>query len=180
MKKNLFLVVFMIVAIASQAQGGPKNVVKINPLSLIVATGNISYERAVSQNKSVQLCAFYSGIGLGDFKYDGYGITPEFRFYFGAMGAALNGGYVAPFARYQNFSITKTETKERATFETVGGGAIVGWQRSWQSGFNLDLFAGPSYSNIKFKDRTQEEDFDVKYGMKGLRLRTGISLGVSF
>jgi hypothetical protein len=180
MRKNLFLVAFMMIAVASQAQYAPKNAVKINPLSLFVTTGNISYERAVSQNKSIQLGAYYSGIGLGDFKYQGYGITPEFRVYFGAKSTALNGVYVAPFARYQNFSISDKETKDKATFESIGGGAIMGWQKSWQSGFTLDIFAGPSYSNIQFKDKTQEDDFDVKFGMKGFGLRTGISLGVSF
>jgi hypothetical protein len=180
MKKNILFIAFMIVAIVSQAQMGPKNAVKINPLSLLVTTGNVSYERAVSNNKSVQLGAYYSGIGLGDFKYEGYGITPEFRFYFGSRGTALNGGYIAPFARYQNFSIADKATKDKATFETIGGGAVMGWQKSWQGGFTLDVFAGPSYSNIKFKDRSQEEDFDVKFGMEGFGLRTGISLGVSF
>src|SRR5687768_12984481 len=130
MKKNLLFVAFMIVAIASQAQVGYKNAVKINPLSLFVTTGNISYERALSEKTSVQLGTYYSGIGLGDFKYEGYGITPEFRIYFGARGTAMNGGYVAPFLRYQNFSISDKETKDKATFETMGGGALMGWQKS--------------------------------------------------
>src|SRR3712207_6955264 len=48
--------------------------------------------------------SFYSSFGLSDLKYSGYGITPEFRFYFAGRAEALNGVYVAPFARYQSRS----------------------------------------------------------------------------
>lgn len=179
MKKNLFLVVLMAVAVASQAQNAQKNALKINPLSLLVKTGNVAYERVVGQRTSVQLGAFYSGVSLGDFRYDGYGITPEFRYYFGGRKEALNGGYVAPFGRYQRFTIAHKDTKEAAGFSTVGGGAVMGWQRHWTSGFTLDLFAGPSFNQVQFKDGS-EEDFEIEGGIKGFGLRTGVTLGFSF
>src|SRR5215467_9736609 len=105
MKKPLLLAALLIAAFCTQAQdkGGPSNAVKLNPLSLIFATGNISYERAVASNQSIQLGVFYSGLSAGGVKYTGLGITPEYRIYIGGQKMALNGVYVAPFVRYQNY-----------------------------------------------------------------------------
>lgn len=181
MKKNLFTAVaFLLVSVAASAQTSNKNALKMNPISLLVTTGNVAYERAVSPKTSVQLGAFYSGVGLKDFKYGGFGVTPEVRFYLGAKSQAMNGVYVAPFARYQDFAIRDEELKSKARFTTMGGGAVAGWQRAFASGFTLDLFAGPSVSKISFKDDADEDDFEVSGSMKGFGLRTGITLGFSF
>jgi hypothetical protein len=151
----------------------------MNPASVLLSTGNVSYERAITSNQSAQLGVFYSGLGLGDFKYEGFGLTPEYRFYFGGDRQALNGGYVAPFARYQQFSISDKASNAKGKFETIGGGAVLGYEKSSRSGFVFDLFAGPSYNNIKFKNGS-ENDFDIKGGIKGFGLRAGISLGFTF
>lgn len=181
MKKNLFTAVaFILLTVAAGAQTSNKNVVKMNPVSLLVKTGNIAYERAISPKASVQLGAFYSGVSLEDFKYAGWGATPEVRFYIGKNSQALNGAYVAPFARYQNFAIRNEDLKTEGSFSTLGGGAVVGWQRAWSSGFTLDVFAGPSASKIHFKDEADEDEFEVSGSMKGVGLRTGITLGFSF
>src|SRR5688500_14753733 len=111
--KNLVVIAVLLVAtVTAKAQYAPHpNAIKLNPLSLILATGNVSYERAIGADKSIQLGAFYSSFGLSDLKYTGWGVTPEFRFYFAGKKEALNGVYVAPFARYQNFSLAdKTDT----------------------------------------------------------------------
>lgn len=180
MKKFVTLtLVFAAVVMAGKAQYVPKNAIKMNPASVLLSTGNVSFERAVTHNQSAQLGVFYSGLGLGDFKYQGFGITPEYRFYFGGQKQALNGGYVAPFARYQQFSISDKSTSAKGKFETTGGGVILGWEKSYKSGFVLDLFAGPSYNNIRFKSGS-ENDFDINSGIKGFGLRAGISLGFTF
>ncbi|HEX6916263.1 MAG TPA: DUF3575 domain-containing protein [Chitinophagaceae bacterium] len=179
MKKLLTLVCFAAASFAVNAQSAPKNALKINPVSALIKTGNISYERAIAKNQSLQLGVFYSGLGIGDFKYDGFGVTPEYRFYFGGNGQVLNGGYVAPFGRYQQFSIADKTSSDKAKFETIGGGAVLGWAKSWNSGFVLDIFAGPSYNNIRFKSGS-EDNFDIKGGIKGFGLRTGVSIGFTF
>jgi len=180
MKKYFTLaLVLVVVASATKAQYTPKNAIKINPASVLLSTGNVSYERAITSNQSAQLGVFYSGLGLGDFKYEGFGITPEYRFYFGGQKQALNGGYVAPFARYQQFSISDKNSSSKGKFETIGGGVILGWEKSYKSGFVLDLFAGPSYNSMKFKSG-DENNFDIKGGIKGLGLRAGVSLGFNF
>jgi hypothetical protein len=182
MKNLLVLTLFVLAFGGLKAQeAGRSNAIKLNPLSLVFATGNVSYERAISDNKSVQLGAFYSSFGLGGLKYSGFGVTPEFRLYFAGNREALNGVYVAPFARYQSFSLVEKEYPDSKTsFTTMGGGATIGWQKMWGSGFVLDIFAGPSYSKAKFKNEADEDEFDVQGGFTGFGVRTGITLGFGF
>jgi len=179
--KKLLIAASMIIAVSHvNAQNANQNAVKLNPLSLAFATGNVSYERAVNANQSMQLGVFYSGVGISGLKYSGFGITPEYRFYFAGAKEALNGVYAAPFARYQNFSLTDKETSDKTTFSSIGGGATIGWQKMWGSGFVLDIFAGPSFSNAKFKSEGDEESYDLSFGMNGFGIRTGITLGFGF
>lgn len=180
MKKSFLFPVLFFLAFTSLAQNSAKNAIKINPLSLLVKTGNISYERALSSSHSFQIGGFYSGAGISEFKYQGYGVMPEFRFYFGNRRTPLNGGYIAPFGRYQNFSITNKELKNKASFTTIGGGAVAGYQKKWESGFLLNVFAGPSFNHLRFENNNEEDDFDLQSGMKGFGMRTGITLGFSF
>jgi hypothetical protein len=101
--------------------------------------------------------------------------------YFAGRKEALNGVYVAPFARYQNFSLKSKEDYNNSTsFSTIGGGATIGWQKMWNSGFVLDLFAGPSYSSATFKNKSDEEEFNVKGGFTGFGIRTGLTIGFGF
>jgi hypothetical protein len=180
MKRIITLsIVFATLVLGSKAQYIPKNAIKVNPASVLVSTGNVSFETAVTKNQSAQLGVFYSGMGLGDFKYEGFGITPEYRFYFGGEKQALNGGYVAPFARYQQFSISDKGTSSQGKFETIGGGVLLGWEKSYRSGFVLDLFAGPSYNKMNFKTGS-ENNFDINSGIRGFGLRAGVSLGFTF
>ncbi len=182
MRRISLVLAFIAATFAVHAQSdGRSNAIKLNPLSLALMTGNVSYERAVSENQSVQLGVFYSGVSLGGLKYSGLGITPEYRFYFAGQKEALNGVYAAPFLRYQNFSLTEKDTESKATFSSFGGGATIGWQKMWNSGFTLDLFAGPAFNSGKVKATDGESDeFDVKAGIDGFGVRTGITIGFGF
>jgi hypothetical protein len=180
MKKLLLAVVMTASAFYMNAQEGRSNAIKLNPLSLVFATGNVSYERAVSENQSFQFGVFYSGLSISGIKYSGLGLTPEYRFYFGGAREALNGVYAAPFLRYQSFKLTEKESTDKTTFSSFGGGAIIGWQKMWDSGFVLDLFAGPSYNAGKFKNSSDEDEFDVSGAINGFGLRTGVTIGFGF
>jgi hypothetical protein len=184
MKKALLMSALFAAALSVKtfAQGGSlhQNAIKLNPLSLIFATGNISYERAVNENQSFQIGGYYSGLSIGGLKYSGFGVTPEYRIYFGGAKQALNGVYVGPFVRYQSFKLTDKETTDKTTFTSFGGGAILGWEKSWNSGFVLDLFAGPGYNAGKFKNDSDDNEFDLKAGINGFGVRTGITLGFAF
>jgi hypothetical protein len=181
MRKISLMLAFFAASFAVKAQDNVRsNAIKLNPLSLAFLTGNVAYERAVSENTSVQLGVFYSGLNISDVKYSGLGITPEFRIYFAGAKQALNGVYAAPFARYQNFKLEDKTDGDKTTFTSIGGGAIIGWQKMWGSGFTLDIFAGPSYNSAKFKNDSDEDDFDLKAGFTGFGIRTGLTLGFGF
>ena|SRR2546423_1309164 len=180
MKKILFLTALVAAVSGLQAQNTRSNAIKLNPLSLAFATGNVSYERKIAANQSLQLGAFYSGVSIGGLKYSGWGVTPEYRIYFAGAKEALNGVYVGPFVRYQSFNLTDKETSTETSYTSMGGGAILGWQKAWNSGFVLDLFAGPSYNSGKFKNASDADQFTLKGGINGFGVRTGLTLGFAF
>lgn len=183
--KRLLVITFLasLAATGWSQDNKPKqyeNAIKINPLSLVFATGNIAYERAISENSSIQLGVFYSGLNISGLHYSGLGITPEMRFYVAGHKEALNGIYVGPFVRYQSFNLKDKDNDEEAKFTSFGGGAVIGWEKTWQSGFVLDIFLGPAYNKGKVKQQTGPGDFDVSGSIDGFGLRTGITLGFAF
>jgi hypothetical protein len=181
--KKLFtcVLLFAVIAGAKAQDQSRQNAVKINPLSLFLATGNVSYERAISEKSSLQLGVFYSGVNISGLKYSGFGITPEYRIYVAGRQEAMNGLYVGPFLRYQSFSLKDKNTSDEASFKSFGGGALLGWEKTWDSGFVLDLFAGPAYNSGKVKsDSGNESEFNVSAGISGFGVRTGITLGFAF
>ncbi len=178
--KKLILALIVVCSFAGAKAQNYQQTVKINPLSLFLATGNVSYERKVTENQTFQLGAFYSGVKISGLRYSGFGFTPEYRFYFAGQKQAMNGVYAAPFARVQSFTLKDVETKEKANYTSFGGGAILGWEKTWRSGFVLDLFVGPSFNNGKVKNTDNEDEFDVSAGFSGFGVRTGITLGFAF
>lgn len=172
---------------AAQAQN---NIVKVNVLSPVVSTGSFFYERTIADDKSLQLGLFYTGFGIGDTKFSGFGITPEFRKYLSSSKQAPEGFYLAPFLRYQSFNL-KTEYNDwssdgekntaEATFNTIGAGVLIGKQWIFADRFVLDTFFGPNYNagNVKAKDGSTEDQFETG-AFGGFGIRTGIALGLKF
>lgn len=188
MKKIIFFL-FTIVALTAgtaQAQG---NIFKINILSPIVRTGSVFYERTIADDKSVQLGAFYTGFNVGETRFSGFGITPEFRKYFTKSKQAPAGFYVAPFLRYQSFKLKvepsedwddESGTEAKGSLNTFGGGLIVGNQWILGERFVIDAFFGPSYNAGGVKAESgEEENFDVG-SFSGFGIRTGIAFGLKF
>jgi hypothetical protein len=177
----VFLAAALLVAVSAlKAQEYPKNAFKMNPLSLIVLTGNVAYERAVADNQSVQLGVFFTGATLFEIKYSGWGITPEYRIYVAGNKQVLNGVYIGPFLRYRNFHLRERDGDSEAEYSSVGGGLVLGMEKTLASRFVLDLFLGPQFTAPTFKHRTGNEDFE-RYGLaRTVGLRTGITLGFAF
>jgi hypothetical protein len=170
--------------------------VKINILSPIVRTASLFYEHGINDNSSVQLGLFYTGFKVSDTKFSGFGITPEFRYH--PSGDGLAGFYVAPFLRYQSFTLTATNemspvydadgfwtgeyttTEDKATLSTIGGGVLAGYQWIFGDIITLDLFLGPMYNSGSLKvDSGTEDTFSVG-AFDGFTVRTGVTLGVAF
>jgi hypothetical protein len=177
MKKKILLL--GILGLMTTTVFAQENAIKLNPLSAIVATGNIAYERAVSDKQSFQLGLYYTGFKITTTKFSGFGITPEYRFYLGRE--VLNSFYAAPYIRYQSLSLKETEFDSKATLSLFGGGVVLG--RQWVIGdsFTIDLFLGPNYSSGSVKVSTGDDTHFDGLGMfKGFGLRTGLTLGLAF
>ncbi|PKP03755.1 MAG: hypothetical protein CVU11_07095 [Bacteroidetes bacterium HGW-Bacteroidetes-6] len=195
--KKLYVIVAasLMLAFANQSMA-QSNAVKLNIFSLIFNCYNVSYERAIDDMHTVQLGFYYWGNDLsdGDLKSNltGIGVTPEFRIYFDE---ALSGFYVAPFLRYQNYSISEeynwdenndgvyTVEEYKAAYTSIGGGVLAGHQWLLGEHFTIDSFIGPAYyaRSFKVKDTGADEDFDYSGSLyDGFTIRFGVTFGFAF
>lgn len=163
----------MVFTANAQSKG---NVIKINIFSPIVKTFNIQYEKTLTATSSFQLGFFYTGYSSGSTDFSGFGITPEYRAYLSETDAP-KGVYIAPFLRYQNFTLTDGGNK--GTFNSFGGGLIIGKQWIFKEKVALDIFIGPSYSSGSAKTTSGSGTFDTGV-FDGFGIRTGLCLGFAF
>lgn len=174
MRKLITVLLTMVVGASAFAQ--KENVVKINIFSPIVKTLNIQYERKVKEDASFQLGFFYTGYSVSETSFSGIGITPEYRFYLSDTPAPA-GVYIAPFVRYQNFSLTESTVNGKATLSTFGGGVILGKQWIFKEKIVLDIFIGPSYSSGSLKVTSGSSSNFETGAFDGFGIRTGLCFG---
>jgi hypothetical protein len=135
----------------------PVNVVKLNLSTLVWGNIGLQYERALTDNISVALgvstlinrnlpiTRFYTfeSTVVNESSIGGFSITPEVRFYMGKK-AAPSGFYIAPYLRYNNYTMTfdvdsevdyKDGRKDILTnfvgtgkYTSIGGGLMIGAQ----------------------------------------------------
>lgn len=170
------------------------NVLKINPLSLFVLTGNVKYERTFADKMSAQLGVYYGGIGLSfgadvdsagvreKIKYSWLGVTPEFRYYVtNGSKDAPEGFYVGPYLVFQNAGVKFTATvfdqttgqaesvEAKASVITYGGGAMFGYQFLLGDVVTLDMWLGGAYrassASVKATANGEELDDSVYTGL---------------
>lgn len=173
---SLFLVMIALPLAAQDAP--PKNLIKINLLSPLVRTGSFFFERAMTDEISLQLGFFYTGASVGETTFRGFGLTPELRYYLSEKHPAPRGVFIAPFARYQNFTLTDDLDNE-GTYSSFGGGLLVGTQTMFKNKISLDVWAGPSYSSGKTKVTDGEDNFDLG-SFDGFGVRFGVTVGFGF
>ncbi len=182
MKKLLLgiIVLSLVGTVATQAQ--KQNALKTSLTSIFLRTYLFSYERAINEDMSGQLGFYFSGASAGDVKFSGYTITPEFRYYLSEDKSAPNGAFVAPFLRYQTFTLEDNSgaTGASADFTAFGAGLIVGTQRVFKDVIVLSAYIGPWYASPTLTYDDPNNSFEVQ-GIDGnFRVRTGISVGVVF
>ena len=169
----------------------PKNVIKLNVISLAVGTFSGFYERVINEQMSFQLGASYTNISsdwILDVRYKGYAITPEFRYYLSST-EAPRGFYAAPFVRYRRSDVTGNITRDgqeipaNGKISAYGAGVMIGGQWIIGKHFSLDAFVGPSLNARSVKVNTPnvtEKDFPVPNILGLFGLRAGITVGVAF
>jgi hypothetical protein len=183
MKKLLLFLVVIMLAIPLFAQeksdvSTEKNVLKINTLSLFLGTGSIFYERKVSDMTSAQLGVAYLGFKFSDTKFTGLILTPEFRIY--PKKTAIDGMYIAPYLRYQNYTLSNASTSTKGTLSSIGGGLLFGRQWITKSGFTMDLFFGGHYGSSSVKATSGNVSTFNTNLFSGFGVRVGFALGFAF
>lgn len=183
MKKLSIVILSLLLVIPAFAQEGPtvsqeKNVLKVNTLSVIIGAGSIFYERKINNFSSAQLGVCYLNYDLKDTKFTGLILTPEFRMY--VRKNAIDGFYIAPYFRYQRFSLeAKDNLNSKGTLTGMGGGLLFGRQWITNSGFTMDLFFGGHYTSTDVKVDSGQDSFNTNI-FKGFRTRIGFALGFAF
>jgi len=187
MKKLLKLVLTLVIAFTA-TQVKAQYAIKINPLSLAFLTGNVQAEFKTKDAQSFQAGVMYSGVKLGDFKYTGFGLTPEYRFYL--KGEALTGFYAGPYLRFQSFTVKESINFSGFTYDAktnltrIGGGGVFGYQYLSKGGFVFDVFLGLAYMSNSASSKVESNVPGLTYTYKpsgafadGVSARFGIALG---
>jgi len=182
MKKFLILSLVVIFATNCFAQDKPavsteKNVLKINTLSIFLGTGSIFYERKLSDITSAQLGVAFMSFKLLDTKFTGLILTPEVRIY--PKKEAIDGFYLAPYLRYQSFTVENKKASSTGSLTSLGGGVVFGREWITDSGFTMDLFFGGHYGKANVKVDTGTDSFD-KNLFDGFKIRIGFAIGFAF
>ncbi len=176
-------IVLTLIIVTSFAYGqeseSPMNNIKVNIFSPIVKTGSFFYERKIATNSSAQLGVGFTAYNREGIKINGIFVTPEYRFYLSNSKEAMEGFYVGPYVRYQNLKVEDTETADKATLSTFGGGVIVGHQWIFKNIFSLDVFLGPNYNSGTVKVTSGNEP-DIPTSFDGFGARFGVTFGVAF
>jgi hypothetical protein len=124
-------------AFSTPKQQDNKNALKINALSLIYSTLNLSYQHVVNNTSSVNITASYmdfdsygsihnpldsinGGSSLVESqRTQGFAITPEYRFV--TNGKGLSGRYVAPFLKYSYYEYAQVAIMDSTYYNSQVG-----------------------------------------------------------
>ncbi|WP_205504281.1 DUF3575 domain-containing protein [Rufibacter psychrotolerans] len=184
MKKLFFVALLAAFACLSKPAQAQNNLVKLNLVTPLLATGSFYYERVINDSRSAQLGVFFT-------KFDelsGYGVTPEYRFYLSET-PAPNGFYVAPFLSFMRFTVEGDEeyfdgynsySSYKGSMTNFGGGLVAGRQWIFKDRVSFDIFVGPEYTGGSVKVEVGNEDQISDAGLGGFIARGGISLGLKF
>ncbi len=175
----LCLGLFGVNTVSAQKQ----NAIKLNPLALAFSNVSVSYERFFSEKASFQIQGgYWLGGTIGDAKFSGFSTTPEVRFYVSDT-ESPKGFYLAPFGRYESWSVVdKTDANDKASISRIGGGAVAGYQFLFGKTVTMDIFTGPRYysTSYKYDGTTSADDLNTGQLGAGFGLRFGATLGVAF
>ena len=164
MKKIMLTVLVAVITMVTvKAQ---ENIVKFNPLALVVGSIELGYETAITDKSSVQVDLGYVNFNSSGLDYTGFGAGLQYRMYLQDKDV-LVGWFAGPYASYASSKANDLKVS------VLSGGAVVGYQWNWNP-ITLDLYGGPGYFSVD----ADEQDFD--FGFDGFGLKLGFSIGYSF
>lgn len=177
MKKLLLIAAVVVFGLTSV--NAQQNVIKVNPLGLAFGSTELSYERALSDNSSVELALAYSSsdvtFSTGEVDATGFGAEGKYKFFFSSSNDAPRGWYAAPVFTYA--STTAESGSSKGDLSYFGGGAVAGYQWIFgggDTGFALDLNLGAQYISAKTGGDIISASID------GVLPRLGLSLGYAW
>ena len=180
--KKTFLLFAAVILLSANSFAQPRNVIKANLLSPFIKSGSFFYERAINDEMSLVGGFFFTNWSPDDYtSLTGYGLTFEYRYYLSEERIAPSGAFLAPFVRYQKFTVTEeldAETNE-GTITGFGGGLLVGYQRLFKDRITLEAFVGPAYygANAEVTSGSAVPENDQ---VSGFTIRFGVTVGVAF
>lgn len=173
MKKRFILSIFCAMLLTSTF--AQNQVIKANPLGLLLGFATVSYERAITEKSTFQVNGNYGSISIFGIGYTQAGAGVDYKFYgLSKKQSAPRGFYVAPGIAFSNITVHFGDDKSSITSFILRG--VLGHQWIWDSGFSLDLFAGFNYYTNGSITLNQES-----YNkFSGAIPTMGISLGYAF
>ena len=179
MKKGI-LVISAMLLMSTGLMAQKMNNIKTDLFSPIIRTFAIKYERAFTEDISGQLGFFYTGYNQRDSEVtlNGFGITPEFRFYLSDT-PAPNGTYLAPNIRYMNLTAIDPLVDGESIITSIGLAINLGKQVLLKDIILIDAWVGPSYNLRSVEEITGDVDIGVSE-VNGFGLRMGLAIGIAF
>ena len=175
--KKLFLTIAVVAfGFAANAQ---KNVIKANPLGLVLGSAELGYERAISDNSSIEVAIAFSSFdatsGTTTVSSNGFGVEGKYKFYFSSDKDAPRGWYGAPVVSYSTSSVDSDGVDGSTSL--FAAGAVAGYQWIFgggDSGFALDLNFGAQYVSASVDGNINSVSID------GFLPRLGLGLGYAW
>lgn len=185
MRKGILILVLFVSSITNAQQ---KNVVKANPLGLILGSYSIGYEREIAEKQSIQVDLNSTDIDISGISVSGGSAGLSYRRYFQDKDA-FEGWYISPGLAYGSLEFgvegasdgTVTYNGAEVTFDgdTLDTKIFAftffgGYQWNWNS-FTLELAGGPILANVSFED-----DLGESVSASGIDFSGSFSIGYAF
>ena len=149
----------------------------MNPLGFAFGFFNLRYEKALNSKTSFQVGGNYYSRKFGELKTTGFGFDGEYRFYITNKRKNVpRGFYIGPTVGIDFNNTEESSTSTGASFSLFGFGATIGYQWIRDSGFALELGAGPQYSFLVVKGEGLDESVDYE----GFLPRLVFAIGYAF
>lgn len=178
--KKITLLVLTLLIVSAGLNAQKMNNIKTDLFSAFLRTGALKYERAFTDDISVQLGFFYTGFHPRETEstLNGWGITPEFRFYLSDTPAPA-GTYLAPNIRYM--ALTAEDPVANASAKLTSFGLAINLGKQWllKDIIVIDAWIGPVYNFRNLDDPSGEVESGIS-GVNGFGIRLGVAIGVAF
>lgn len=152
--------------------------IKFNLTSPVAHTFNVAGEWAFHPRFSAQVVYFKtSDFTFRNNVFSGWGFTPECRFHL--KPERLKGFFAAPFVRFRYLTWEIPSKDAAASFNSINGGFVVGYQGVIKNWLILDFFIGPAFGTHSIKvTKGIVDDFKLT-SLTSAGVRSGIAIGIA-